>query len=95
MNVCFERALHLRHFVGKPLQDAQTERTAINGQIDAIASLHRLDVSGRRHCRRVALLRDEERRWQVAFRSNPLRRILLELRVNRRAAAFVTDGAAK
>ena len=88
-------ALNIRDLVGQPLNDAKTERAAVDREINAIIRSGRLDVPRLWRVSLFGARPSEQRRRKVSLRRDPLIRILLKLGINGEPAWLVTEGTAK
>src|SRR5690349_5970993 len=95
LHVRFERALNIRDLVGKSLDDAEAERAAVDGEINAIVRTSRLDMPRLWRVGSFAALRREKCRRKVSLRGDPLICILLKPGINGDPARLVTERAAK
>src|SRR5262245_4357062 len=94
-DVRLQRSLYVGNLVGKSLNDAKAERTAVDGEIHAIGNINRFEVPCRRLRGLFGLLRSKESARHIALGRNPLIRILLKPGIDRRATILVANRAAK
>src|SRR5262245_19770554 len=94
-DVGFHRSLYVRNLVGKSLDDAKAQRTAVDHEIEAIGGIGRFNMACGRYRRLVGLLCRKESGRKIALGGDPLISVLLELGIDRRTAILIANGAAK